>query len=82
MNECEVGCTGFQGVFLCTKNLQKMKKIKLKNDYVLIAVTKHYLPELDIDLLLCDYSNGLRDLRLEVCFGDEIKTILPYDGLD
>ena len=59
-----------------------MKRIKLENDYVLIAVTKHYLAELDIYLLLCDYSNGLRDLRLEVSFGNEIKTILPYDGLD
>jgi len=59
-----------------------MKRIKLENDYVLVAVTKQYLPEMDLYLLLCDYSNGLRDLRLEVCFGDEIKTILPYDGLD
>jgi hypothetical protein len=59
-----------------------MKRIKLENDYVLIEVTKQYLPEMDLYLLLCDYSNGLRDLRLEVCFGDEIKTILPYDGLD
>ena len=59
-----------------------MKRIKLENDYVLVSVTKQYLPEMDLYLLLCDYSNGLRDLRLEVCFGDEIKTILPYDGVD
>lgn len=59
-----------------------MKRIKLENDYVLVSVTKQYLPEMDLYLLLCDYSNGLRDLRLEVCFGDEIKTILSYDGLD
>lgn len=40
MNECEVGCTGFQGVFLFTEIIIIMAKIILING--VINVEEHY----------------------------------------
>lgn len=52
------------------------------NDYYLLSVKKRFLPESNRYYLQCTYSNGLQEITLEVLYGQEIKTILPYERLD
>ena len=56
--------------------------MKIKNDYLLFKVKQIYIPQMDIYCFQCSYTNGVQEITLEVLFGQEIKTILPYERMD
>ncbi len=56
--------------------------MEIENDYLLFQVKQIYLSQMGIYCLQCSYTNGVQEITLEVLFGQEIKTILPYERLD